>query len=152
VRIDLTDPPVDSKPLGLPDDGAVTIGPHSTVSDYYLTFYGNGEGPGGDELTVSQMTIETKAGAVDHIRAQLRDVFNFRTTLNALLAEAELYGWEKPNVDDLYTMVAEASAAGENYEFSLGPGTRLGAEVSATAYCGNDGFCLTEYVVAPTVR
>ena len=152
VRFNLSAPPVDAAELGLDNDGSLTIGPHAATVDYYLFIYGGAEGQGGDKFTVSELTIETNAGAVASIRAPLSEVLNFHGTLNALLAKAELFGWDTSTEAAIIEMVGDASRDGVPYQFGFGPGTAIGVPVAATATCGTRGYCLIEYELTPTVR
>jgi hypothetical protein len=72
--------------------------------------------------------------------------------LNQLRLEVDDFGWPEPDIDALFENVEAASRAGVPYEFTFGPGSRLGITVSATARCGTDGFCALTYEVTPVVR
>ena len=155
VRIDMSRPPVQAGPLGLEADGTLVLEPINTGDtelDYSLIINGGGEGAGGDKFIVTQIEIVTEDGLVTHVRAPLRDVLNFRQTLDKLLDKAELFGWDVSGVDDIYTLVEKATRAGEPYQFGFGPAGRAGMDVSATASCDTSGFCLVEYDAAPSVR
>jgi len=155
VRIDLSDAPVDAAVLGLPDDGTVELAPIDNVDvvlDYSLILNGGGEYPGGDKFIVSSIEIETAGGVITHVRAPLSEQLNFRQTLAALEAKAELFGWDISGRDALFDRVGEATQAGEPYEFAFGPADRMGVPVTATASCDPTGYCVVEYDVAPSVR
>lgn len=154
VRIDLSRP-TDASALGLPADGTVTIGPSDnaeTDNDYYLIVNGGGEGHGGTKLTVTQLDIVTADGAVSQIRAVTSASLPFRMALNDMSGNAEEFGWPAPDTTALFAQVAQASKDNVGFEFTLGPGDRLGITVSATATCQTSGFCAVEYDVTPSVR
>jgi hypothetical protein len=148
VRIDLSGEVVDASAIGLPDDGALTIGPNSEGLEYYLTIYG---GPGGARITVSEMTFETEDGAVKRILAPAPGANTFRDTLNILNGRAATFGWDVSDQTDLFAMVEQATRDNVPYEFVIGPGSATGASVSAIAQCAPAGRCLTEYEVTPGV-
>ncbi len=155
VRIDLSDAPVDAAPLGLPDDGTVELAPIDNIDvvlDYSLIINGGGEAPGGDKFIVSSIEIETAGGVITHVRAPLSDQLNFRQTLAALEAKAELFGWDTSGEQAIFDRVEAATRAGEAYEFGFGPADRMGVPVTATASCDPTGYCVVEYDVTPSVR
>lgn len=155
LRIDLSRPPVEAKPLGLADDGTVTIGPKDNGDvqlDYYLIVNGGGQAPGGDKFTMSQVTIDTDGGLVTSVHGQLSEVLNFRQSLDKLLGKAEQFGWDTSGVDAIFAMVEAATRAGEPYEFSFGPADRVGVPISATASCEPSGYCVIEYAATPAIR
>ncbi len=153
-RIDLADAPIAAQPLGLPDDGSLTVGPLDTGDvglDYSLIFTGGGEYPGGGRLVVTQFTITTADGVIESIEAPLRDIRPFRVTLDALKAEAETYGWQVDTAA-IFEQVEDATRAGVPYEFTLGPADRVGVPVAATASCDPTGYCSLAYEITPAVR
>lgn len=155
VRIDFSKPPIEAAELGLDDDGSLTIGPYDTdelALDVYLVANGGGEAPGGKKFALSEITIVTSDGVVTEVRAAIRGAQGFRPTLDALLQDAPLYGWDVSGVDAIYQQVEDATRAGEGYEFTFGPGNRLGMDVAATATCDTSSSCAVEYDVAPSVR
>lgn len=155
VRIDLSDAPVDAAALGLPDDGTVELAPIDNIDvvlDYSLIINGGGESPGGDKFVVSWIEIETAGGVITHVRAPLSEQLNFRQTLAALEAKAELFGWDTSGRQAIFDRVEAATRAGEAYEFGFGPADRMGVPVTATASCGPAGYCVVEYDVTPSVR
>jgi hypothetical protein len=155
VRIDLSDAPVDAAPLGLPDDGTVELAPIDNIDvvlHYSLIINGGGEDPGGDKFVVSSIAVETAGGMITHVRAPLSDEVNFRQTLDALEAKAELFGWDTSGRQAIFDRVEAATRAGEPYEFGFGPADRMGVPVSATASCDPTGYCVVEYDVTPSVR
>lgn len=154
VRIDFSDAPVAAEPLGLPEEGELTIGPKSSGDvelDYGLIVSGGGEGPGGAKFIVTQLTITTADGVIESVRAPLREVVNFRETLAALQERAEVFGWHV-DTDIIFEQVEQATKAGEPYTIQFGPGDRVGVPISATASCDPSGYCLVEYEVTPAVR
>ena len=155
VRIDLSRPPVDAAALGLPDDGLTVLDPidnGDVVLTYGLIVNGGGESPGGEKFTVSSIEIETRSGVVTRVSAPLNDVLNFRQTLASLEATAELYGWQPIDTAALFERVDAATREGLPYDFTFGPGDRLGVPIAATASCDPSGYCVVEYDVTPSVR
>ncbi len=153
-RIDLADAPIAAGPLGLPDDGSLTVGPLNTGDvelDYRLIFRGGGAYPGGGRLVVTQFTVTTAGGVIESIEAPLRDIRPFRATLDTLEAEAETYGWQVDTAAIL-EQVEDATRAGVPYEFTLGPADRVGVPVAATASCDPTGYCSLTYEITPAVR
>ncbi|MDP3209671.1 MAG: hypothetical protein Q8M65_11020 [Rhodoglobus sp.] len=155
VRIDMSNPPVDAAALGLAADDTLVLEPIlnlDTQLDYDLIVNGAGEGPGGARFIVTEISIVTKKGVVTQISAPLREVVNFRQTLNYLVAQAVVFGWDTSGVDSIFQTAEDATRAGEGYEFTFGPGDRTGVNFSATASCDPSGFCLVRYDVTPRVR
>lgn len=155
VRVDLSRPPVDAAALGLPADGAVTIGPSDnfdTDNDYYLIINGAGEGYGGTKLTVSELTITSEGGLLTGVSAVASGSLPFRNALNLMLGDVAEFGWPAPDTAALFQEVESATRAGTPYEFTFGPGDRLGFTISATASCATSGYCAVRYDAAPRVR
>lgn len=155
VRIDFSDPPVEAEPLALPENGEVTIGPKSSGDvdlDYSLIVNGGGEAPGGAKLVVTELTITTRDGVIESVTAPLREVLNFRQTLDALLERGAVFGWDTGGVEEIFDLVERATRDGVPYEFTFGPADRVGVPIAATASCDPTGYCLVEYVVTPAVR
>lgn len=155
VRIDLSRPPVDASALGLPDDGLTVLDPidnGDVMLSYGLIVNGGGESPGGDKFTVSSIEIETRGGILTRVSAPLDQVLNFRQTLALLEADAELYGWQPIDTAALFERVEVATRDAVGYDFTFGPGDRLGVAIAATASCDASGYCVVEYDVTPSVR
>ncbi len=155
VRVDLSHGAPDAAPLGLDDAATLAIGPSEnldTDNDYYLIVNGGGEGYGGYKFTVSELSIVTADGLLESIDATQSGYPAFREVLNQLRAEVDDFGWPEPDIDKLFEDVEFATRDGVPYEFTFGPGSRLGITVSATARCGTDGFCELTYLVTPVVR
>jgi hypothetical protein len=155
VRIDFSHAPVDAAALGLPADGAITIGPKDNgdiTLDYYLIVNGGAPGQGGDKFTVSQMTIETAGGVISRVSAPLSEVLNFRQTLTKLTTKAELFGCDTSGTDAIFDHVEQATRDKVPYSFTFGPADAVGVPVSATANCDPTGYCVVEYDVTPAVR
>ena len=154
VRIDFARPPVDSTVLGLPADGATTIGPSfhdDTDNDYYVIINGGGEGHGGTWLTVSELTVTAKGGLVTELSAVASGALPFRDALALLQGHSDEFGWQTPDMTALFANVEDATRAGTGYEFTFGPGDRLGFQISATATCEPTGFCVVQYDAVPRV-
>ncbi len=155
VRIDMSTQPVDAAALGLAADDTLVLEPIDNLDtqlDYDLIINGAGEGPGGARFTVTEISIVTENGVITKVSAPLREVVNFRQTLNYLLAKADVFGWDTSGVDAIFQSAEDATRAGEGYEFTFGPGDRTGVNFSATAQCDTSGFCLVRYDVTPRVR
>ncbi|MCY7412573.1 MAG: hypothetical protein LH471_05990 [Salinibacterium sp.] len=155
VRFDLSDAPVDAAALGLPADDVVVLAPIDNldvVLDYSLIIMGGGDGPGGEKFVVSSIEIETAGGVITHVRAPLSEQLNFRQSLSALEAKAELFGWDTSGVPEIFDRVEAATRAGEPYSFTFGPADRIGVPVAAKAFCDPTGYCVLEYDVTPSVR
>jgi len=155
VRIDLSSPPIEAGLLGLDDDGTLVLDPIDNIDttlDYDLIVNGGGEGAGGFRSVVTQITIVTEGGLVTHVTAPLRDVVNFRQTLDVLVGEADVFGWDTSGIDAIYQTAADATRAGTGYEFTFGPADAAGTPVSATARCDTSGYCIVAYDVTPPVR
>jgi hypothetical protein len=154
VRIDMSTQPVDAAAIGLDPNNTLVLEPIDnvdTVLDYDLIVNGGGAGAGGARFTVTQITIVTENGVITSLSAPLREVLNFRQTLNSLLARAELFGWDTSGVDAIYASAGDATRAGQPFEFTLGPADRAGVEFAATASCDPSGYCTVNYVVTPQV-
>lgn len=151
VRVDLSDKGADAAGLGLPSDGTVTIGPNPEGLFYSFIFKGGDVGRGGDKLYVSTIEVTTAGGEVSRVRVVIADAVGFRSTLNRLTGEAELYGWDTSIVDGIFETVAAATAAGEPYSFTFGPGDAIGTPVAATAECDRSSFCVLSYDIGPGV-
>lgn len=155
VRIDFGKPPVEAPPLGLPDDATLTIGPKSSGDvelDYGFIASGGGESPGGAKFIVTELTITTKDGVIESVTAPLREVLNFRQTLDSLLERGEVFGWDTSGTGEIFELVEQATRDGVPYEFTFGPADRVGVPIAATASCDTSGYCLVEYTVTPSVR
>lgn len=152
VRIDMSTQPVDAAALGLAPDGTLVleqIDTGDTLLDYDLIVNGGGEGYGGGRFIATQITIETSGGVVTKVSAPLRDVLNFRQTVDSLTGEAEEWGWDVSGVDAIFADVEQATRDGVPYEFSFGPADRSGVPVAAVASCDVSGFCLVTYEFTP---
>lgn len=154
VRIDMSTQPVDAAALGLAPDNTLVLAPISTGDtslDYDLIVSGGGEGPGGARFAVTQITIVTEGGVITRVSAPLREVLNFRQTLDYLLGKAEIFGWDTSGTDAIFQTAEDATRAGTGYEFTFGPADRTGVAFSATASCDTSGFCSVNYDVTPRV-
>jgi hypothetical protein len=152
VRIDLSIPPTQAEPLGLPADGEVVlpvIATGDTELDYSVRVYGGGAEPGGLSLVAPTVTVRTESGAISSIEAPSREVRPFRELLTQLTERAEELGWPDGEQERVLAEVAAATSAGEPYSFEVGPGDRLGVEVSIRADCEPDGFCASTWLLVP---
>ena len=155
VRVDLSRVPTDATALGLVAEGTTTIGPSEnfdTDNDYYLIVNGGGEGYGGKRFTVSQLSITTVGGEIEKISAQSSAILPFRNALRSLSAQVDEFGWQPLDDDAIFADVNQAVTAGVPFEFTAGPGDRLGMGVAAKATCQPTGSCAIEYDMTPAVR
>ena len=153
VRIDLSEPPVAAAPLGLPDDGEVVlpvIATGDTELDYVLKVYGGGGDPGGMTIPATTVTIRSADGTVAAVEASTRGVRPFRDVLASLVRRADVLGWPAGEQERVLAEVASDTEAGRPFSFVVGPGDRLGFQVSARLDCGVDGYCGTTWLIAPT--
>lgn len=152
-RIDLSNPPVQAGPLGLPADGTLTVGPLDNGDvqlDYRLILNGGGELPGGMSITATQFTLTTADGVLRSIVAPTREAFPFRSVLDDLASRADDFGWQVDEASILAT-AGDATRAGTPFEFTVGPAERVGMGVAATVSCEGGG-CRVAYTVTPRVR
>lgn len=152
VRIDLSTPPTEAAPLGLPADGEIVlsvIATGDTELDYSLRVYGGGAAPGGLSLVSPEITVRTASGAIASIEAPTRGVLTFRELLNQLTERAEEFGWPAGEQERVLAEVAAATSAGDPFSFEIGPGDRLGLEVSVQADCGPEGYCASTWLLGP---
>ena len=152
IRIDLSDKGEDAVALGLPANGTTVIGPNSEGLEYKFTFNGGGAGYGGDRLIVTQITITTVDGLITEVVAPIAQVDNFRTTVNGLIKQSELFGWDMSFVDALYDQVEQATKDGVGYQFTAGPADLVGVPVSANAQCQVTGYCQVTSFILPGLR
>lgn len=152
VRVDLSEPPTQAAPLGLPADGETVlpiIATGDTELDYSLRVYGGGAEPGGISLSPPTITIRTADGAIAGIEAPSRDVVPFRALLSDLTGRAAQFGWPEGEQERVLAEVAAATGAAQPYSFTIGPGDRLGLGVAVRADCGAEGFCATTWLLTP---
>lgn len=155
VRIDMSTQPVDAAAIGLtPDDTLVLerIDTGDTLLDYDLIINGGGEGFGGGRFVVTDITIVTQGGVVTSVSAPLRDVVNFRQTLDMLTEKAEIWGWDTAARDEAFAIADQATRDGVPYEFTFGPADKAGVPMAATASCDTSGFCAVTYTATPATE
>ena len=150
-RIDLSSPPVDAVSLGLPADGALTVGPHVTDLDYRLVLIATAEQPNGALFTTPQFTVSTSGGRLQSVRVEERGAFDFRETYLLVAERSADYGFTAPPSARLAAAVTEAREGGEPVVVRSNRGLTTGMGVTAEATCFGAGFCTVSYVVTPAV-
>lgn len=154
IRIDLSRPPAEAKPLGLDGDTVVTFDPIDKLDTelyYDLIVNGAGEYPGGIRFTASHVEVETRDGQVVAVRGVFSEPFSFRDALDHLEKQAATFGWTY-DLDAIFADVKDAVESGRDYEVTFGPNSRVGVNVEGTISCGVDGYCTVEYEMTPSVR
>jgi hypothetical protein len=150
-RIDLSSPPVDAVGLGLPADGATTVGPHETGLDYRLVLIATDEQPNGALFTTPQFTVSTSGGRLQSVRVEERGAFDFRETYLLLADRSADLGYTPPESTRLAAAVSEARESGEPAVVRSNRSLSTGMGVTAEATCFGAGFCQVSYVVTPAV-
>lgn len=150
-RIDLSSAPVNATSLGLPTDGALTVGPHVTDLDYRLVLIATDEQPNGALFTTPQFTVSTSGGRVESVRVEERGAFDFRETYLLIAERSADYGFTAPPSTRLAAAITEARDGGAPVVVRSNRGLTTGMGVSAEATCFGAGFCTVSYVVTPAV-
>jgi len=154
-RIDMTEQPVAAGPLGLPDDGALTIGPHPSNLDYRLSLLVRGDETAGVRFSTETFTLVTEGGALTRIevipasfepwRGGYRDVQGF------VAQRGERYGFSAPTQDELLALVIEAQETGTAGVIVTDVGTATGLPVASEIICTESAFCTATFIVTPPV-
>ena len=150
-RIDLSSPPVDAVSLGLPADGAFTVGPHPTDLDYRLVLIATDEQPNGALLVTPQFTVSTSGGRLQSVRVEERGAYDFRETYLLMAERSADLGYTTPPSTRLAAAVTEARESGEPAVVRSNRGLSTGMGVTAEATCFGAGFCQVSYIVTPAV-
>ncbi len=150
-RIDLSAPPVNATSLGLPADGSLTVGPHTTDLDYRLVLIATGDEPKGALFTTPQFTISTSGDRLQSVRVDERGARDFRETYLLLAERSADYGYIAPTATSLAAAITEAREGGEPVTVRSNRGLTTGMPVKAEAVCFGAGFCTVSYVVTPAV-
>lgn len=150
-RIDLSSAPVNATSLGLPTDGALTVGPHVTDLDYRLVLIATDEQPNGALFTTPQFTVSTSGGRVESVRVEERGAFDFRETYLLIAERSADYGFTAPPSTRLAAAITEARDGGAPVVVRSNRGLTTGMGVTAEATCFGAGFCTVSYVVTPAV-
>jgi len=150
-RIDLSSPPVDAAPLGLPAAGSFTVGPHITNLDYRLVLIATADEPNGALFTTPQFTITTSGGRLQSVRVDERGALDFRETYLLVAERSVDLGFTPPPSNSLAAAVSEARESGEPAVVRSNRGLATGMGVTAEVVCFGAGFCQVSYIVTPAV-
>lgn len=154
-RLDLTSAPVEAAPLGLPDDGVLTVGPHPLDLDYGLVLLVTGEDTRGARFLSQEFTLVTEGGALTEIRiVPSRTIFGggpFREAAAYLQQQSARYGFVAPTQEQALELVVAAQESGVEEVIETEAGTEAGIPISATLACGGSGFCSVTFVAFPPV-
>lgn len=150
-RIDVTERPVSAATLGLPDDGALTIGPHPTNLDYRLSLLVRGEATEGVRFSTETFTLVTEDGALVRIDIQPASFEpwwgGYRDVQGFVAERGARYGFEGPTQDDLLALVIEAQESGEPGVIVTEEGTATGLPVASEIICSGSAFCTATFIV-----
>ncbi len=150
-RIDLSSPPVETSELGLPSDGALTVGPHQTDLDYRLVLIATDDEPNGALFTTPQFTVSTAEGRLASVRIEERGVYSFRETFLAVSARAPDFGYTPLTTFELAQSVTDARESGQPVSLRTDVGLAAGMGVAAETTCFGAGFCQLSFIVTPAV-
>jgi len=150
-RIDLSSPPVDAVELGLPADGATTVGPHPTDLDYRLVLIATDEEPNGALLTTPQFTVTSSRGRLESVRVEQRSSNTFSQTFLAVSERAPDFGYTPPTSARLAQAVTDARESGRPSVVISDRGLAAGFGVVAEVTCFGAGFCQVSFIVTPAV-
>ena len=150
-RIDLSSPPVEAVSLGLPTDGAVTVGPHPTDLDYRLVLIATADEPNGALFTTPQFTVTTSGGRLQSVRVEERGALDFRETYLLVAERSANLGYTAPSSASLAAAVSEARDSGEPAVVRSNRGLATGMGVTAEVVCFGAGFCQVSFVVTAAV-
>ncbi|MBX9718186.1 MAG: hypothetical protein K2X36_05010 [Microbacteriaceae bacterium] len=150
-RIDLSSPPVDAVTLGLPTDGALTVGPHVTDLDYRLVLIATDDEPNGALFTTPQFTVSTSGGRLQSVRVEERGAFDFRESYLLVAERSADYGFTAPTSRSLAEAVTKAREGGQPVAVRSNRGTSTGMGVTAEVLCFGAGACTVSYIVTPAV-
>jgi hypothetical protein len=150
-RIDLSASPVDAAELGLPSDGALTVGPHPTDLDYRLVLIATDDEPNGALFTTPQFTVNTAGGRLESIRVDTRFANTFSQTFLAVSERAPDLGYTPPTSNRLAQAVTDARESGRPEVVRTDQGRDAGIGVVAEVTCFGAGLCQLSYVVTPAV-
>lgn len=150
-RIDLSVPPVDAAPLGLPAEGDVVVGPHPTGLDYRLVLIATADQPNGALFTTPRFTVSTRDGQLQSVRVEERGARDFRETYLLVADRSADYGYTPPTSMRLAEAISEARNTGVPVTVRSDRGTSTGMGITAEVTCFGAGFCSVSYVVTPAV-
>jgi hypothetical protein len=146
-RIDLSSPPVGAVELGLPADGALTVGPHATDLDYRLVLLGTDDEPNGALFVTPQFTVNASGGELVSVRIEQRGALDFRQTYQVVADRSASLGYTAPSASSLGVAVSEARDSGLPVIVRSDQGTSTGMGVVAEVTCFGAGFCQVSYLV-----
>lgn len=154
-RLDLTSTPVEAAPLGLADDGELTVGPHPLDLDYGLVLLVTGEDPQGARFLTQEFTLVTDDGALTEIRiVPSRTIFGggpFREAAAYLQQQGARYGFAAPTQEEALELVLAAQESGVEEAIETETGTEAGIPISARLACSGGGFCSVTFMAFPPV-
>ncbi len=150
-RIDFTSPPIDAEEIGLPVDGSLTVGPHSTDLDYRLVLIAAADQPNGALFTTPQFTLNSVGGALTSIRIETRVANTFSQTFLAVSERVPDFGYTAPTTRQLAQAVSDSRDSGAPTVVRTNRGLTAGVGVVAEVTCFGAGFCQLSYLVTPAV-
>lgn len=151
IKLDLRGAPVEAAALGLPEEGTLTVGPHPGSFSTEIPYTVMLRTPAGlTEIEVLETTITTADGEIAEVRSQVRNLMPFRMALDLLNQRAEEFGYTV-DTDRINTEMAEAVRAEEEYAFTVGPGSALGATTTVDVSCEHPSACAVVFRITPGV-
>lgn len=150
-RIDLSNPPIEAAPLGLPASGDLTVGPHPTLLDYRLVLIASEDQVNGALFVTPRFTLSTRDGRLVSLRIEERGGRDFRQTYLLVAERSADYGFTPPASSRLAAAISEARTAGSPVTVRSDRGTSAGMGIMAEVTCFGAGVCTVSYVVTPAV-
>lgn len=150
-RIDLSSPPVDAAELGLPADGAITVGPHPTGLDYRLVLIATEAEPNGALFTTPRFTVTTAGGQLASVRVEERGSLTYTDAFLTVSERVPDLGFTAPPARDLAQAISDARESGRPEVVRSDTGSAAGMDVVAEVTCFGAGFCQVSYLVTPAV-
>lgn len=150
-RIDLSNPPIEAAPLGLPVTGDLTVGPHPTLLDYRLVLIASEDQANGALFVTPGFTLSTRDGRIVSLRIEERGGRDFRQTYLLVAERSADYGFTPPASSRLAAAISEARTAGSPVTVRSDRGTSAGMGIMAEITCFGAGLCTVSYIVTPAV-
>ncbi len=150
-RIDLSNPPIEAAPLGLPVTGDLTVGPHPTLLDYRLVLIASEDQANGALFVTPGFTLSTRDGRIVSLRIEERGGRDFRQTYLIVAERSADYGFTPPASSRLAAAISEARTAGSPVTVRSDRGTSAGMGIMAEITCFGAGVCTVPYIVTPAV-
>ncbi len=150
-RIDLSNPPIEAAPLGLPVTGDLTVGPHPTLLDYRLVLIASEDQANGALFVTPGFTLSTRDGRIVSLRIEERGGRDFRQTYLLVAERSADYGFTPPASSRLAAAISEARTAGSPVTVRSDRGTSAGMGIMAEITCFGAGVCTVSYIVTPAV-